>query len=127
MDADDDWALRQALGVSMVDFSPSLEQPAVVQLTQQPPRQPTSNSRAAAAAGMQQPPRQPTSNSRAAAAAGPSTQGATTGKQRRPKKLPTYNPSQPETDDCFKELASQGRSRITIQDILAVNEKSQKN
>jgi len=41
-------------------------------------------------------------------------------KQRRGRKLPQFAPSEAEVDACFKELASNGRSHLTIADIVEV-------
>ncbi len=54
----------------------------------------------------------PASGSGAAAAAKPT--------QKRGKKLPQFAPSEAEINACFKELASNGRSHITVVDIMEV-------
>lgn len=64
-----------------------------------------------------------TETGKTSAPAPPSASGggaAQKSKKKRAKKLPQFAPSETEIDACFKELASNERSHLTIPDIIEV-------
>lgn len=114
MGAEQDEELQMALVLSLQEYNNSQSpQPDSTQQagpsTQRPASQTKVNSKASDKGVL------PTEKG-----AGPSDPAAQKPKQRRGKKLPQFAPSEAEIDACFKELASNGRSHLTIADIVEV-------
>jgi hypothetical protein len=105
MDEQDE-QLQMALALSLQEynqFSPSVGGPS-----NHLPRKATGNNVTS--------PRAATGNTPASGSGAPAAKPT----QKRGKKLPQFAPSEAEIDACFKELASNGRSHITVVDIIEV-------
>lgn len=124
METEHDDELQMALALSLQEYNTSMQspqnQPDAAQTTigpsnQQPSPQsiPASQIKSPTAEA-KAPLNAPTNGGNGSASAVQKTA------KRRGKKPPQFAPSEAEMDACFKELASNGRSHLTIPDIIEV-------
>jgi hypothetical protein len=119
MDVDQDEELQVALAMSLQEYNNTRSPPANAggqggPSTQNPSAEANTND---APDNKVNP---PTTQGGAPSAPGANGSSATAKPRRRGKKLPQFAPSESEIDACFKELASNGRSHLTINDIIEV-------
>ena len=105
MDNDDDAELQQALALSLQEFNQSQQspQPEGTSLQKEQDKPLETGVKGKQSKGGRE-------------AAGSRTKAQT--KQGRGRKPPSYSPSEPEIEACFKELVSTNRTYISIADML---------
>ena len=122
----DDDELQMALALSLQEYNSSMQSPQnkpdAEQTTTGPSNQQPSPQSIPASkmksptAGAKAPSNAPTNGGNGSGSGSAAQKAA----KRRGKKPPQFAPSEAEMDACFKELASNGRSYLTIPDIIEV-------